>query len=114
MRAISTKSETLSSTTRTAASFGIEDLGVSCESEGEVKLGIRVPCNQEALDLAGENIDVDGLLDVTITPGLQRSFAITAHDVGGDRHDPQPCELQHGADPRRQGIAVHFRHVDVH
>src|SRR5512140_118850 len=114
MRAISTKFETLSSTTSTAASLGIDDFGIGCESDLLQVLGIYIPYHQEPLDLLREVVDVDRLLDVAIAARLQRALAVAAHDVGGDGHDGQCGKLRHGFDLGGQGVAVHVRHVDVH
>jgi hypothetical protein len=55
-------------------------------SEAENGLAIGRP-REEALDLLRKVVDVDWLLDVTITAGLQGAFAVSAHYVGGDGHD---------------------------
>src|SRR5512141_952276 len=108
-----TKFDTLSSTTSTAASFGIDGFGNGWVSEGLVQLGICSPC-KESLDLLRERIDVNGFLDVAVAACLQGALAVAAHDVGGDGHDGQLGKLRHGLDARGQGVSVDLGHVDVH
>src|SRR5512135_1739293 len=112
MRATSTKFATLSSTTRTAASLGIDNWcsgWVSGEGDG---LAIR-PAYQEAFDLLGERVNIDRLLNVAVAACLQRPFPVAAHDIGGDGHDRESGKAGVGSDRRGQSVAVDIGHVYV-
>src|SRR5687767_9946605 len=90
MRAISTKFATLSSTTRTVASFGIVGFLIGWVSV--IFSGIGSPRN-EFFDFPGQLFDIQWFLNITITPSLQGLFFITAHYVCGDsqnRHALKP------------------------
>src|SRR3990170_1033221 len=104
MRAISTKLETLSSTTSTVVSFGMFCLRMGWESvtEGSV---IGLP-RQESLDLLGQDINVNRLLDVAVAPGFQRLFAVAAHYVRSDRHDRNGSKPRGRLDAGGQGVTV--------
>src|SRR5689334_526400 len=111
MRAISTKLETLSSTTSTAASFGIVGLRMGWVSDtAGFGSDICAPC-QKSLDLLCQDVDVDRFLNVTVAPRFERLFTIAAHYIRGNGHDRDLCEFFHRLDLRCKGIAVHVRHV---
>src|SRR5581483_12450573 len=110
MRAIRTKLETLSSTTRTVASFGMAGFRRGCVSEIG-KLAIGAP-RQESLELLRECVNVNGLLNITVASGLQRSLAITAHHIGRHSDNWHAGKTRHGFDLGRQRIPIHIGHAD--
>src|SRR5688500_17142791 len=94
IRAISTKFATLSSTTRTVASFGIVGFLMGWVS---VISGIGPP-RKKFFDFTGKLLDIQRFLDITITPGLQGLFFITAHDICGDSQNGYAFKSGHGFD----------------
>src|SRR5215208_1303727 len=110
MRAINTKFATLSSTTRTVASFGIVGFLMGWVS---VISGIGPP-RYKSFDLPGQLLDIQWFLNITITPGLQGLFFIAAHYICGDSQNRYTLKSRHGFDLCSQSITVHIRHVNIH
>ena len=68
---------------------------------------------QEVGDLAGEGVGVDGLRDVAVAAGHQRTLAIALHRVGGDRDDGHLLEAGKRFEDHADFVAVHTGQIDV-
>src|SRR5687768_7766482 len=95
MRAIRTKLATLSSTTSTVASFGMVGFLIGWVSV--TFSGIGSP-RKKFFDFPGQLFDIQWFLNITITPGLQSLFFITAHHICGDSQNRYALKPRQGFD----------------
>ncbi len=68
---------------------------------------------QELLDLAGERIHVDRLLDIPVAAGHQRVLSVFVHRVGRQRDDRRVGEGGERLEHRHDFVAVDAGQVDV-
>src|SRR5687767_3613153 len=108
MRAISTKLATLSSTTRTVASFGM--VGFRMGWVSSTLSGMGSP-REETFNLSDQLVNIERLLDVAIASRFERFFLVSAHDVGRQGEDGDALKAGQGPDLCRQSVAIHVGHV---
>ena len=87
-------------------------LGAQCRRGGGGGSGDprRHPVQQQSEQLIG----IDRLGQVSVHPGRQAEFTVTAHGIGGHGQHRQPGPAWVGADMPARRQAIHHRHLHIH